>query len=403
LGAPVADAVTGARTRVGPEAMKIGVPKERRPGEHRVAASPDTVKRLRGQDVEVLVEADAGAGARFADQAFADVGALVVDGPEALYRDADVLLKVRRPLMAGEGELDEMALLRKGQVLIGMLNPYQNRQQVEAYAKTGVIAFALELLPRTTRGQAMDVLSSQANLAGYRAVIDGLAEFDRVMPMLMTAAGTVPPAKVFVIGAGVAGLQAIATARRLGAVVSATDIRPAAKEEIESLGAKFVGVVKADAATAGGYAKELSDDDKKEQAEMVARHVAGQDLVITTALIPGRPAPRLVSRAMVASMKPGSVLVDLAVESGGNVDGSEVGKVVDQGGVKIVGHANVPSRLAPATSSLYARNLLNFVSLLIDPDTKQLKIDEADDLIKGTLITKDGQVVHPALTRNQAA
>jgi NAD(P) transhydrogenase subunit alpha len=403
LGAPVADAVTGARTRVGPEAMKIGVPKERRPGEHRVAASPDTVKRLRGQDVEVLVEADAGAGARFADQAFADVGALVVDGPEALYRDADVLLKVRRPLMAGEGELDEMALLRKGQVLIGMLNPYQNRRQVEAYAKTGVIAFALELLPRTTRGQAMDVLSSQANLAGYRAVIDGLAEFDRVMPMLMTAAGTVPPAKVFVIGAGVAGLQAIATARRLGAVVSATDIRPAAKEEIESLGAKFVGVVKADAATAGGYAKELSDDDKKEQAEMVARHVAGQDLVITTALIPGRPAPRLVSRAMVASMKPGSVLVDLAVESGGNVDGSEVGKVVDQGGVKIVGHANVPSRLAPATSSLYARNLLNFVSLLIDPDTKQLKIDEADDLIKGTLITKDGQVVHPALTRNQAA
>jgi NAD(P) transhydrogenase subunit alpha len=383
--------------------MKIGVPKERRPGEHRVAASPDTVKRLRGQDVEVLVEADAGAGARFADQAFADVGALVVDGPEALYRDADVLLKVRRPLMAGEGELDEMALLRKGQVLIGMLNPYQNRRQVEAYAKTGVIAFALELLPRTTRGQAMDVLSSQANLAGYRAVIDGLAEFDRVMPMLMTAAGTVPPAKVFVIGAGVAGLQAIATARRLGAVVSATDIRPAAKEEIESLGAKFVGVVKADAATAGGYAKELSDDDKKEQAEMVARHVAGQDLVITTALIPGRPAPRLVSRAMVASMKPGSVLVDLAVESGGNVDGSEVGKVVDQGGVKIVGHANVPSRLAPATSSLYARNLLNFVSLLIDPDTKQLKIDEADDLIKGTLITKDGQVVHPALTRNQAA
>jgi NAD(P) transhydrogenase subunit alpha len=403
LGAPVADAVTGARTRVGPEAMKIGVPKERRPGEHRVAASPDTVKRLRGQDVEVLVEADAGAGARFADQVFTDAGAVVVDGPEALYRDADVLLKVRRPLMAGEGELDEMALLRKGQVLIGMLNPYQNRQQVEAYAKTGVIAFALELLPRTTRGQAMDVLSSQANLAGYRAVIDGLAEFDRVMPMLMTAAGTVPPAKVFVIGAGVAGLQAIATARRLGAVVSATDIRPAAKEEIESLGAKFVGVVKADAATAGGYAKELSDDDKKEQAEMVARHVAGQDLVITTALIPGRPAPRLVSRAMVASMKPGSVLVDLAVESGGNVDGSEVGKVVDQGGVKIVGHANVPSRLAPATSSLYARNLLNFVSLLIDPDTKQLKIDEADDLIKGTLITKDGQVVHPALTRNQAA
>ena len=241
------------------------------------------------------------------------------------------MLKVRRPLAAGEGELDEMALLRQGQVLIGMLNPYQNREQVAAYAKAGVIAFALELLPRTTRAQAMDVLSSQANLAGYRAVIDGLAEFDRVMPMLMTAAGTVPPAKVFVIGAGVAGLQAIATARRLGAVVSATDIRPAAKEEIESLGAKFVGVVKEDAATAGGYAKELSEEDRKQQAEMVAQHIDGQDLVITTAQIPGRPAPRLVSRAMVESMRPGSVLVDLAVESGGNVEGSKVGKMVETG------------------------------------------------------------------------
>jgi proton-translocating NAD(P)+ transhydrogenase subunit alpha len=383
--------------------MKIGVPRERRPDEQRVAASPDTVKRLKGLGVEVLLEAGAGTRARFADEAFAAAGATVVDGPQTLYRDADVLLKVRRPLMAGEGELDEMALLRKGQVLIGMLDPYQNRDQALAYAKAGVLAFALELLPRTTRGQAMDVLSSQANLAGYRAVIDGLAEFDRVMPMLMTAAGTIPPAKVFVIGAGVAGLQAIATARRLGAVVSATDIRPAAKGEIESLGAKFVGVVKEDAATAGGYAKELSEADRKEQAEMVAKHIAGQDLVITTAQIPGRPAPRLVSAAMVASMKPGAVLVDLAVESGGNIEGSKVGEVVDLDGVKIVGHANLPSRLAPATSSLYARNLFNFVSLMIDPETRQLKIDEADDLIKGTLITKDGQVVHPALTRNQAA
>jgi NAD(P) transhydrogenase subunit alpha len=383
--------------------MKIGVPKERRAGEQRVAASPDTVKRLKGQGVEVLVEAGAGAGARFGDQAFAEVGAVLVEGPEALYRDAEVLLKVRRPMAAGEAGLDEMALLHGGQVLIGMLDPYQHRDQVEAYAKAGVIAFALELLPRTTRGQAMDVLSSQANLAGYRAVLDGLAEFDRVMPMLMTAAGTLPPAKVFVIGAGVAGLQAIATGRRLGAVVSATDIRPAAKEEIESLGAKFVGVVKAEAATAGGYAKELSEEDRKQQADMVAKHIAGQDLVITTALIPGRPAPRLVSKAMVESMKPGSILVDLAVESGGNVEGSRPGEVVEIGGVKIVGHANVPSRLAPATSSLYARNLLNFVSLLIDSETKQLKIDETDDLIKGALITKDGQVVHPALARSQAA
>jgi NAD(P) transhydrogenase subunit alpha len=383
--------------------MRIGVPKERRPGERRVAASPDSVKRLIGQGVEVLVETGAGAASQFADQAFADAGATLVEDAQALYRDADIVLKVRRPLAAGEGGPDEMALLRSGQVLIGMLNPFQNREQVESYAKAGVTAFALELLPRTTRAQAMDVLSSQANLAGYRALIDGLAEFDRVMPMLMTAAGTVPPAKVFVIGAGVAGLQAIATARRLGAVVSATDIRPAAKEEIESLGAKFVGVVKEEAATAGGYAKELSDEDKKQQAEMVAKHIAGQDLVITTAQIPGRPAPRLVSRAMVESMKPGSVLVDLAVESGGNVEGSKVGEVIDLGGVRIVGPANLPSRLAPATSSLYARNLLNFVSLLIDPDSKQLVINEEDELIKGSLITKDGKVVHPSLTQHQAA
>ncbi|MGH6896919.1 MAG: Re/Si-specific NAD(P)(+) transhydrogenase subunit alpha [Geminicoccaceae bacterium] len=383
--------------------MRIGVPKERRPGEARVAATPDTVKRLVGRGIDVLIETRAGAAARFVDQSFADAGATLVDDAPAVYRDADVVLKVRRPLAEGEGGLDEMALLRPGQVLIGMLDPYHNPEQVAAYAEAGVIAFSLELLPRTTRAQSMDVLSSQANLAGYRAMIDGLAEFDRVMPMLMTAAGTVPPAKVFIIGAGVAGLQAIATARRLGAVVSATDIRPAAKEEIESLGARFVGVVKADATTAGGYARELSEEDRKQQAEMVAQHIKGQDLVITTAQIPGRPAPRLVSRAMVESMRPGAVLVDLAVESGGNVEGSEVDEVVDIGGVKIVGHANLPARLAPATSSLYARNLLNFVDLLIDGDRGALVINEDDDLIKGALITRDGKVVHPALVQNQAA
>jgi NAD(P) transhydrogenase subunit alpha len=383
--------------------MKIGVPKERRPGEARVAATPDTVKRLVGPGIEVLIEAGAGAAARFSDQSFADAGATLVDDAAALYRDAEIVLKVGRPLAPGEGALDEMALLRSGQVLIGMLNPYQHPEQVAAYAEAGVIAFALELLPRTTRAQSMDVLSSQANLAGYRAVIDGLAEFDRVMPMLMTAAGTIPPAKVFVIGAGVAGLQAIATARRLGAVVSATDVRPAAKGEIESLGAKFIGVVKEDAAAAGGYAKELSEEDRKQQAELVAQHIKGQDLVITTALIPGRPAPRLVTRAMVESMRPGAVLVDLAVESGGNVEGSKVGEVVETGGIKIVGHGNVASRLAPATSALYARNLLNFVDLLIDKDGKGLAIHEDDDLIKGALITRGGKIVHPALIRNQAA
>ena len=383
--------------------MRIGVPKERRPHELRVAASPDTVKRLTGEGIEVLVEKGAGAGALIADEAFAAVGARIVDQPEALYQAADLVLKVRRPLEPGEDDVDEMAWLRQGLVLVGLLDPLLHPHQVESYAKAGVIAFAMEMLPRTTRAQAMDVLSSQANLAGYRAVLDGLAAFSRVMPMMMTAAGTVPPAKVFVIGAGVAGLQAIATARRLGAVVSATDIRPAAKEEIESLGAKFVGVVKEDAATAGGYAKELSEEDRKQQADMVAQHLKSQDLVITTAQIPGRPAPRLVSRAMVESMRSGSVVVDLAVESGGNVEGSQVGKVVDLKGIKVVGHANMPARLAPATSALYARNLLNFVDLLIDPETKKLVINDSDDLIKGALITKDGQVVHPALQRNQAA
>ena len=347
------------------------------------------------------MEAGAGAGARYADQSFAEAGAKLVNDTSALYGEADIVLKVRRPLAAGEGQIDEMALLRPGQVLVGMLDPYQHPGQVAAYAKRACRLCAGTAAAHHPRpGDGCAVQPGQPR--GYRAVIDGLAEFDRVMPMLMTAAGTVPPAKVFVIGAGVAGLQAIATARRLGAVVSATDIRPAAKEEIESLGAKFVGVVKQDAATAGGYAKELSEEDRKQQADMVAQHLKSQDLVITTAQIPGRPAPRLVSRAMVESMS-GSVVVDLAVESGGNVEGSQVGQVVDLNGVKIVGHANMPARLAPATSALYARNLLNFVDLLIDPETKKLVINDGDDLIKGALITKDGQVVHPALQRNQAA
>jgi NAD(P) transhydrogenase subunit alpha len=391
------------RSREGTKAMRIAVPKEHRADEQRVAASPDTVKRLVGLGVEVLVERGAGAGALFPDQAFADAGALPVDDAGALYADADVVLKVRRPLAKDEGDLDEMALLRKDQVLIGLLNPYLHLDQVGAYAEAGAITFALELLPRTTRAQAMDVLSSQANLAGYKAVLDGLAVFPRVMPMLMTAAGTVPAAKVFILGAGVAGLQAIATARRLGAVVSGTDVRPAAKEEVESLGAKFVGVTIAEAATSGGYARELTEDEKRQQAEMVRETLTSQDLVITTALIPGRKAPVLVTKSMVESMKPGSVIVDLAVENGGNCELSKPGKVVDHKGVKIVGHANVPSRLAPAASSLYARNLFNFVQLLIHKETKELSIDLDDDLIRGALITKDGEVVHPALAESQAA
>jgi NAD(P) transhydrogenase subunit alpha len=322
---------------------------------------------------------------------------------KAVYGDADVVLKVQRPLAKGEGDLDEMALLKPGKALVGSLNPYLNRDQVEGYAKAGVLAFAMELLPRTTRAQSMDVLSSQANLAGYKAVLDGLAELPRVMPMLMTAAGTIPAAKVFIIGAGVAGLQAIATARRLGSIVSGTDVRPAAKEEVESLGAKFVGVTIAEAATAGGYARELTEDERKQQAEMVRDALKTQDLVITTALIPGRKAPILITKDMIESMRPGSVIVDLAVENGGNVELGKYGEIVEHQGVKIVGHANMPSRLAPAASSLYARNLYNFVQLLIDKDTNELSVNLEDDLVKGTLITKDGEIVHPALAASQAA
>ena len=383
--------------------MKIGIPKERRADERRVAASPDAVKRYTGQKIEVLVEKDAGERAWIGDDAFVKAGGRIVDDPAELWREADAVLKVQRPLEPGEGELDEMALLRKDLVLIGMLNPYMQREQVEAYAKAGVAAFALELLPRTTRAQSMDVLSSQANLAGYRAVIDGLAEFNHVMPMMMTAAGTVPPSKVFILGAGVAGLQAIATARRLGAVVSATDVRPASKEEVESLGAKFVGVPMEDAAGTGGYAKELTPEQRARQAEMVAETLKAQDLVITTAAVPGRKAPVLITRAMVESMKPGSVIVDLAVETGGNCELSKPGKVVQHHGVKVVGHANMPSRLAPDTTLLYARNLVNFLGLLIDKESGQLKINTEDDLIKGTLITQGGQVVHPALAQSEAA
>jgi NAD(P) transhydrogenase subunit alpha len=383
--------------------MKIGVPKERRPHELRVAASPDTVKRLTAEGIEVLVEQGAGAGALMADEAFAAAGAQIVDTPEALYQAADLVLKVRRPLESGEHGVDEMAWLRQGLVLIGLLDPLLHRDQVGAYAKAGITAFAMEMLPRTTRAQAMDVLSSQANLAGYRAVLDGLAEFSRVMPMMMTAAGTVPPAKVFVIGAGVAGLQAIATARRLGAVVSATDVRPAAKQEVESLGAKFVGTPVEDAATQGGYAKELAEAQQQTQRELLAETLKSQDLVITTAQIPGRKAPLIVTAAMVDAMKQGSVLVDIAVESGGNCELSKLGKTVRRKGVAILGPANLPSALAPACTALYARNLYNFVQLLIDKDSKALALDRGDDLVEGTMVTRNGQVIHPRLIDTKAA
>jgi NAD(P) transhydrogenase subunit alpha len=378
--------------------MKIGVIKERRAHEARVAVSPETVKKLVALGPELAVEAGAGAGASFTDEALAAAGATIVPDAATALAGADIVLKVQRPMTGGEGSLDELALIKPGALLIGILAPHASRELIAAYAAHNIDAFAMELLPRITRAQTMDVLSSQANLAGYKAVLDAAAEFGRGFPLMMTAAGTIPPARVLVMGAGVAGLQAIATARRLGAMVSATDVRPAAKEQVASLGATFVAVEDEEfkqAETSAGYAKEMSDAYKQKQAALVAETLKKQDIVITTALIPGRPAPRLIDEAMVRSMKPGSVIVDLAVEQGGNCALSRPGEVVAAGGVKIVGHLNVPSRLAEVASSLYAKNLLNFLTPLFDK-SKALAIDWNDEIVKGTLLTHSGAIVHPA-------
>jgi H+-translocating NAD(P) transhydrogenase subunit alpha len=379
--------------------MKIGIAKERRAHELRVAVTPDTVKKFIALGAEMAIEAGAGLGASYTDAAYAAAGAKVVPDEAAAIGDADIVLKVQRPLSAAEGGPDELALIKRGAMLVGILSPYGAKEQLALYAQRGVNAFAMEFMPRITRAQTMDVLSSQANLAGYRAVIDAAAEFGRAFPMMMTAAGTVAPARAFVVGAGVAGLQAIATARRLGAIVSATDVRPAAKEQVTSLGASFVAVEDEEfkqAETAAGYAKPMSAEYQKKQAALVAEHIKKQDVVVTTALIPGRPAPVLMSEEMVASMKPGSVIVDLAVEQGGNCPLSEPGKVVVKHGVTLVGHLNVPSRIAVDASALYARNLLSFLTPLIDKESKMLKINWDDEIIKGTALTRDGQVVHPA-------
>ena len=380
--------------------MKVAVIKERRAHERRVAASPDTVRRMAGMGLEVVVETGAGDGASFGDAAFAAAGAAIaVDAPTALG-EADVLLKVQRPLIGGEGAVDELGSLKPGAALIGLLQPAQNPADVEAYARAGISAFAMELLPRITRAQSMDVLSSQANLAGYKAVVDAAAEFGRAFPMMMTAAGTIKAARVLVMGAGVAGLQAIATARRLGAIVSATDVRAAAKEQVESLGAAFITVdenAARSAETAGGYAREMGEDYQRRQRERITAELKRTDIVVCTALIPGRSAPVLLTSAMVAELAPGSVIVDLAVEAGGNVEGSRPGEIATTpNGVTIIGHLNMPSRIAVDASQLYARNLLSFLTLLVDNE-KRLKIDTADEIIKATLLTIDGAVVNPAL------
>lgn len=365
--------------------MKIAIPTETQLGERRVAASPDTVRSFIKKGAEVWIESGAGQGASISDDAYAAAGAKISrDG----FADPDVVLTVRRP------SREILKSLKPGAIVMGGLEPYGDRAGLDAIARTGATAFAMELMPRITRAQSMDILSSQANLAGYKAVIDAAHHFTRAFPMMMTAAGTVPAAKVFVMGVGVAGLQAIATARRLGAIVSATDVRKATEEQVKSLGAKFVYADIADAATSGGYAKELSAEDKARQAALVAEHVKNQDVVITTALIPGRPAPVLITREMVESMKPGSIIVDLAVERGGNCPLSKPDEIVEHNGVRIVGTVNLAGRLAGNASPLFAKNLANFLDLMIQKDGT-LKVDDTDECIKGTMIARDGALVHP--------
>jgi NAD(P) transhydrogenase subunit alpha len=377
--------------------MKIAVAKEIDPSEPRVAASPDTVKKFKALGAEIAVEPGAGIKSGLPDSEFTAAGAIV--SADAL-KDADIIIKVKRP------EASELSQYKRGALVIAIMDPYGNEAALKTIADAGVSAFAMELMPRITRAQVMDVLSSQANLAGYRAVIEGAEAFGRAFPMMMTAAGTVPAAKVFVMGVGVAGLQAIATARRLGAVVTATDVRPATKEQVESLGAKFLAVEDEEfknAQTAGGYAKEMSKEYQAKQAALTAEHIKKQDIVITTALIPGRPAPKLISKEMVESMRPGSVIVDLAVERGGNVEGVRAGAVADVDGVKIVGHSNVPGRLAASASALYAKNLLTFLDILVDKKEKKLAVNWEDEIVKATALTRDGAVVHPNFAPKSAA
>jgi len=372
----------------------IAVTRERRAGETRVAAVPETVKKLIAQGFSVMVEAGAGSAASFPDADYQAAGATLAKTAKDALAKADILFKVRAP------EADEIAAIKPGTLVVATLNPYQDKAALEGLAKAKATAFAMEFVPRITRAQVMDVLSSQANLAGYRAVIEGAEAYGRAMPMMMTAAGTIAAAKVFVMGVGVAGLQAIATARRLGAVVTATDVRPATKEQVESLGAKFLAVEDEEfknAQTAGGYAKEMSAAYQAKQAELTSTHIAKQDMVITTALIPGRPAPKLVSAAQVASMKPGSVIVDLAIEQGGNVEGARLGEVFEtKNGVKILGIPNLPGRIAADASALYARNLMAFAGLFLDKEGG-FAPDYEDEILKAALVTRDGAVVHEGL------
>jgi len=376
--------------------MKLAVIREKRDAEKRVAASPETVKKLSALGFNIVVEAGAGAGASIPDDAFEAAGASIAADLTAAVSDADVIFSVQGL------EAADAAKAKKGAFQLAVLNPFVEKDRIKAYADAGLMAVAMEFVPRITRAQSMDVLSSQSNLAGYKAVLDAAGEFGRAFPMMMTAAGTIAPAKVMIMGVGVAGLQAIATAKRLGAVVSATDVRPSTKEQVESLGGTFVMVEDEETAaaeTSGGYAKEMSDDYKAKQAALIAETIAKQDIAITTALIPGRPAPVLITEDMVKSMKPGSIIVDLAVEMGGNCTLSKAGEIVVAHGVTIVGHNNVPSRLATDTSALYARNLLHYIT----PHVKDgaLEIDFEDQVVADSLVTKDGAIVNARLTEEK--
>ncbi|MBI77930.1 MAG: NAD(P)(+) transhydrogenase (Re/Si-specific) subunit alpha [Rhodospirillaceae bacterium] len=380
--------------------MKIAVIKERWADEARTPISPDSVKKYVALGFEVSVERGSGDGALISDASLKEAGAAIVPSADAAINDADIILTVQRPFSRTDQTTDNISMMKRGAILIGSLSAQSNPEQVKIYAEQGLTSFAMELLPRISRAQSMDVLSSQSNLAGYKAVLDAANEYHSAFPMMMTAAGTIPPARILILGAGVSGLQAIATARRLGAVVSAYDVRPAVKEQVQSLGAIFLEVDSDnshDAETVGGYAKEMTDEYKSRQAEVLREALIKTDIAICTALIPGRPAPVLIPEETVQAMRSGAVIVDLAVEQGGNCPVSELGKVVVKHGVTIVGHANVPSRLASDASKLYAKNLLNFVTPLVNTDTKQLEIDWADEIVKGCLVTHNGKVVHSGL------
>ena len=379
--------------------IAIGVPAEAA-DEPRIGLTPETVKKLVKAGAEITIRSGAGERSHFSDQDYAAAGAKIAKSDAEAVSNADIVLTVRRP------DLAITKTMKKGAALIGMLDPFSDADGLDALAKSGVSLFSMELMPRITRAQSMDVLSSQSNLAGYKAVVDAAAAFERALPMMMTAAGTVPAARVFVMGVGVAGLQAIATARRLGAIVSATDVRPAVKEQVASLGSKFVAVDDEEfkqAETAGGYAKEMSDDYKKKQAELIAEHIKGQDIIITTALIPGRRAPKLISKQMIESMKPGSIIVDLAAERGGNTELTQPGGIVEHNGVRIFGRLNLPGTVPVNASSLYARNLQAFIEPLIDKQTKNLAINWDDELVKGTLIARDGGIVNAIIAERLGA